>query len=120
MDVVSVALLDVLFSVAQIALLDVLLDLALVALLDVLFGVSQVVLVDVLLDVVQVDLFEVLLDVILVALLDVLFEDKGFDPHLLSRRAFLAFCRSAIVKHFRISSKVEVNLVSQLTLLLVS
>ena len=63
------------------------------------------VLVDVLLDVVQVALFEVLLDVMLVALLDVLFEDKGFDPHLLSRRAFLAFCRSAIVKHlhFRIS-----------------
>ena len=76
MDVVLVALLDVLFGVAQIALLDVLLDLALVALLDVLFGVAQIALLDVLLDLALVALRSLVL-------VDVLFRISEF--HLRSR-----------------------------------
>ena len=55
-----------------------------------LFGVPYIVLVDV----VQFSLLEVPLDVALVALLDV-----PFDPHLLSKRVFLFFSRSAIVNY---------------------
>ena len=50
MDVVLIALLDVLFGVASVALSDVLLDVVLIVLLDVLFGVASVALSDVLLD----------------------------------------------------------------------
>ncbi len=65
----NIYLLCVLYMLQKFVPMDVLL----VALLDVLFGVS---LVDVPLDVVQFALLEVLLDVALVALLDVLFDPQ--------------------------------------------